>query len=91
MLLTKGKFWDYEEEYRWINYPDTDWSDVPIRFVGQHAYFAPNELTGITVGARMQESDVADILALASQHSPKLPVWRAVEKDTFEFSFDQVG
>lgn len=91
VLLVKGDFWKYEEEFRWIQFPDTDWSDVPISFVGQHAHFNPGELAGITVGARMPTSDIAQIHALAAQHDPKLPVWRALETETFEFDFEQIG
>ncbi len=91
VLLTKGDFWMYEEEYRWIRFPDTDWSDLPISFDGQHAHFHPGVLCGITVGARMPDSDIVEIIELAVRHNPQLPVWRAIEKDTFEFNFEQIG
>lgn len=90
VMLTKGDFWEYEEEYRWIRFPDTDWSDLPISFDGQHAKFAPRELSGITVGARMPESAIAKILRLAATHDSQLPVWRAIENETFEFDFEQI-
>lgn len=91
VLLTKGVFWEYEEEYRWIRFPDTDWSDLPISFKGQHAHFHPGALSGISVGARMPDSDIAEMLELAAHHDPQLPVWRAVERDSFEFNFEQIG
>ncbi len=91
VLLTKGDFWMYEEEYRWIRFPDTDWSGLPISFDGQHAHFHPGALCGITVGARMPDSDIVEIIELAVRHNPQLPVWRAIEKDTFEFNFEQIG
>lgn len=91
VLLTKGDFWEYEDEYRWISFPDTDWSDVPISFDGQHAHFHPGAIAGITVGIRMPDSHIAEILELAALHAPKLSVWRTVEKDTFEFSFERIG
>ena len=34
-LLRKGQFWRYEEEYRLVRYPDTDFSDVGLVFEGQ--------------------------------------------------------
>ena len=84
ITLRKGKFWEYEDEYRFARYPDTDYSDYPIRFDGQHACFRPSELSGITVGTRMPPSDVdAVVLNLAATHNPRLTVWRAFETDSF--------
>lgn len=91
ITLRKGKFWEYEDEYRFARYPDTDYSDFPIRFDGQHAYFQSWELSGITVGARMPTSDVDAVLNLATTHNPRLPVWRALETDSFAFDFGQIG
>lgn len=91
VLLTKGEFWAYEDEYRWILFPDIDWSGLSISFSGQHAKFAPSELSGITVGARMSKSVIANVLRMAAKHDPQLPVWRAVENETFEFDFEQIG
>jgi len=91
VTLRKGKFWAYEEEYRWTRYPDTDYSDLPIRFDGQYAYFPSSLLSGITVGARMPASDVGAVLKLAAAHNPRLPVWRAKETQSFVLEFELIG
>ena len=91
ILLTKGRFWDYEEEFRWFRFPDEDWTGLPIRFDGQFAEVPPTCLSGITVGARMPDADVVEVLNLAKQHQPALPVWRAVEQETFDFEFERIG
>lgn len=90
VTLRKGKFWRYEEEYRWTRYPDTDYSDFPIRFDGQFAYFSPSLISGITVGARMPASDVDAVLQLAATHNPRLLVWRAKETRSFALEFEQI-
>ena len=81
----------YEDEYRFARYPDTDYSDLPNRFDRQHAYFQSSELSGITVGARMPTSDVDLVLNSAATHNPRLPVWRALETDSFAFDFGQIA
>lgn len=91
IALTKGEFWSYEEEYRWLQFPDVDWSDVPIRFKGQHAEILPNELQGMTVGTRMRIAEVREILELAKSRSREIKVWRAIESDTFEFQFEELS
>lgn len=90
LLLRKGQFWSYEDEYRWANYPATDWAGFPIKFEGQHATFSPNELSGITLGARFPAHNRKTIFRIAESHDPQLPVWQAVETATFEFEFERV-
>jgi hypothetical protein len=90
LLLQKGEFWAYEDEYRWANYPTTDWTGIPIEFHGQHARFRPRELSGITLGARISDVNRKKLLRIAESHDPPLPVWVAVETDTFDFNFDRV-
>ena len=51
----------------------------PIQFNGQHAFFDPNELCGLTLGARMRAGEVQELRKLAATHVPNLPVWRAKE------------
>lgn len=89
-VLHKGEFWSYEEEYRLLRLPNTDYSDVPIRFDGQHAYFPSSVLSGITVGVRMSGSEVDDVLKMAARHTPPLRVWRAKEAQGFALAFDEI-
>lgn len=91
LLLQKGEFWSYENEYRWANYPNTNWGGIPIEFRGQRGRFKPRELSGITVGARISDVNRKKLLRLAESHNPSLPVWRAVETDTFDFDFEQIA
>lgn len=89
IALVKGRFWHYEEEYRLIRFPDADFSDVGLQFTDQQfCFFRPYALSGITVGARMPEERVQEVCALASAHVPHIPVWRAVETDTYDFEFE---
>ena len=74
--LTKMRRWQQEREYRLIRYPDVDFSDAYLRFDGQHAYFPPWAISGITVGMSMPVDHVHEVLRLAETHDPPLPVWR---------------
>lgn len=76
---TKALKWEIQDEYRYIRYPDTDFSSLSLGFDGQHAYFPPEALAGITVGPKMPEKDVASIVKMASSHVPVLQVSRPTE------------
>jgi hypothetical protein len=89
--LQKPTFWDYEEEYRWFKLASTDYSDLPIRFKGPYATFHPSNITGLTVGSRMQQHNVKRVLKMAAKHKPVLPVFRAVETDTYAFDFERIA
>jgi hypothetical protein len=39
----------------------------------------------------MTTSDVDAVLNLATTHNPRLPVWRALETDSFPFDFGEIG
>lgn len=88
IIFHKGKFWEYEEEYRWPKFPDTDYSDLPIKFIGEFGHFPPSALSGITVGIRMPDRHVRKVLDLAASHNPRLPVWRALEAHSFALDFE---
>ena len=89
--LRKGRFWHYENEFRFTRYPNRDLSGFPIRFDGQHASFGPNELCGLTLGARMQADEVEEFRKLASMHVPNLPVWRAREsRSDYSLEFESL-
>jgi hypothetical protein len=89
-VLKKGRAWSHEQEYRFFRLPRTDWSPLPIRFDGQFGHFPSGFLSGISVGARMPQADFDVLVKIAHGHSPRLPVWRAVENDTFAFDFELV-
>jgi hypothetical protein len=89
VTLHKGEFWDYEEEYRLVRYPNRRYPQ--LRFDGQHARYMPKLVTGITVGARMKTPEVDAVCELACEHSPKLPVWRAKELKSYRFDFERLN
>lgn len=85
--LRKGEFWDYEDEYRLVRYPTMDFFGTDLQFEGQHARFAARCITGITVGARMPQEEIETICAIAVQHEPVLPVWKAHARESYELDF----
>ena len=91
LLLQKGKFWAYEDEYRFANYPNMDWTGFPIEFRGQRGRFKPRELSGVTVGARILGVNLKKLMRIAEEHNPPLPVWRPLETDTFKFEFERIA
>jgi len=88
VTLIKGEFWRYEQEYRFIRYPNTFFEDIGLRFDGQHAFYLRRLLTGVTLGARMAQPRIDEVLALAAAHNPPVPVWKAIEQRTFKFRFE---
>jgi hypothetical protein len=74
--LTKTRRWAHESEYRWIRYPDVDYTGTGLRFEGRYAYFDPSALSGITVGRRMSPERVTAVLEIAEQHDPPLPIYQ---------------
>lgn len=91
-VLQKGTFWRYEDEFRFLRLPGPgDWHPLPIYFEGQHAHFPAAFLSGITLGARMPPAESQALIRIARNHKPQLPVWRAVETDTFDFAFESVA
>jgi hypothetical protein len=90
ITLTKGDFWKYEQEFRFIRYPGVPFDDVGLRFIGQHAHFSPRLLTGVTVGTRTSSADISVLRDLVKQHGLDLPIWRAVEQRAYEFKFERL-
>jgi hypothetical protein len=90
--LRKGLCWRYEEEFRFIRYPDTQYADVGLDFKGQSARFDPKLVTGVTVGARPRDEYLPSVLTLAKKHTPPVPVWRAnPSKNSYDFHFDRIN
>lgn len=92
--LWKGEFWNYEHEYRLVRFPkpEIDYTNYGLTYAGQRALFHPEWVTGITVGAYMPDSHVAEVLEMADQHKPNpLPVWKAKPTLTYELTFDRIA
>ncbi len=68
--LTKTLQWKHEMEYRFIRYPDTDFTPAQLQFDGQYAYFPRDLIAGVTVGHRMPEQRVQEILGMAGDLFP---------------------
>ena len=79
--LTKSHGWAHEKEYRWIKYPDRDYTGSGLRFYGQHAFFPATSISGITIGRLMPPSDAAAIRRMAESHNPPLRVLEALPVD----------
>jgi hypothetical protein len=77
LVFEKADFWGYEGEYRIIAHKTSDWKH---RF-DEHdrVRFNPEDLSGVTLGMRISDPDREELLALAQEHSPPLPVWQAAE------------
>jgi hypothetical protein len=73
---TKTLKWQHEAEFRWVRYPDLDFSDTGFYFEGRYAHFPAAAITGVTVGTEMPEPDVQEILRMAAAHKPRLSVYR---------------
>lgn len=59
-------------------------SHFGLNLTGQKASFKREWMTGITVGAYMSDIQVQEVLAMANQHHPPLPVWKARAALTYE-------
>ena len=94
ITLTKGNFWEYEDEYRLVRFPkqDVNFDDFGLKFeTPQKALYKTPWITGITVGNRMTDSDVKEVIQMAKDHSPQLPVWKAQPTLTYELTFQQIA
>ena len=74
--LTKTFKWKHEQEYRVVRYPMPFRGINKLHFDGQYAHFPAESLTGITVGLRMRETAIREILEMATRHVPPLDVGR---------------
>jgi hypothetical protein len=89
--------WSYEHEYRMLRF---DWPGMPgretfgrllVEWEGETAMMSPGLVTGITIGARMNNAEREELLAHTSEHHPKLEVWQeSLHKSRYELLRDQI-
>ena len=71
-LLTKSDDWDYEEEWRVIEYQ-----------LGSGIYEIPNDaLTGVILGARISNDHEQEILRWLQHRLPRIPAYRSIPSDS---------
>jgi hypothetical protein len=76
MVLTKAHFWRYEQEYRVIALRD---ADQTVTLQNQFLYFAPSDITGITIGTAMDQSDRLALFSILDRRRQGLQVWECAE------------
>lgn len=74
-LLSKRLAWAYEEEFRCIA-PET-WEPDTLRLQSQFLEFAPAQLLGIILGAKISANDEDEIAAWVTTRESKLTLWKA--------------
>jgi hypothetical protein len=89
MSLVKAEFWHYESEYRILAIPGTDWGH---ELDGRYVSFAPEMLTGITLGMCTTGVDRNILLTWARNRQPLLSVWEAYEdQEKFALKFRRIA
>lgn len=93
VTLWKGDFWSYEDEYRLVRFPNKDvtMDEFGLTFDGQKATYKTPWITGITVGAYMSKPDVEQLLRMASDHKPALPLFQAIPTLTYDLGFNRIA
>jgi len=76
MVLTKAHFWKYEHEYRVIALKA---AEETIALKNQFLHFAPSDITGITIGTAMDESDRRALFSILERRRQTLAVWECEE------------
>ena len=82
MVLTKAHFWKYEHEYRVIALRG---ADQTVGLANQFLHFAPSDITGITIGTAMDETDRLALFSILDRRRQGLEVWECVE-DFYRFA-----
>jgi hypothetical protein len=84
LALTKAHFWSYENEFRVFANRDRR---AAITLYGTFGYFAPSEVTGLTIGMSMKASDRALLREIVDARRQSIPVWECIEdRDCYGFS-----
>jgi hypothetical protein len=87
--LAKHRGWAYEDEFRLLSNPDS--LNGFLRRQGRFATFDSRCLVGLTLGANMPEECQQELIAIASAHTPLIPVWRArIHARRFQLTFEPV-
>jgi hypothetical protein len=85
LVFTKANFWRYENEYRIL--ADYGSESSPIQLRGNFGYFAPSDITGITIGACMSEPDREIVWSILGRRRQALDVWECVaDEQTFSLN-----
>lgn len=79
MVLTKAHFWKYEHEYRVIALRG---ADQTVSLKNQFFHFAPSDITGITIGAAMNETDRVALFEILDRRRQGIEVWECEEDFT---------
>jgi Protein of unknown function (DUF2971) len=88
--LTKHIGWRYEDEFRLLSAPGE--SQGFQQWTGRLASFGGGVITGLTLGANMPEDSQHDLIEIARNHTPRIPVWRAaIHADKFRMLFEAVS
>jgi len=91
-LLTKAKFWEYEQEYRLVSsrMANEDW-DLGLSWDAEQkvAQFNPDAITGLTLGVRISPEARARIVSFCRAHRPALQLEQAKLRDgRYELAFE---
>ncbi len=74
-----------------ITIPDVGFAGYKFRCEGQYGPFRAGALAGITLGARMPQANIDELVKIATQHAPVLPVWRERETEPEKFDFERIA
>jgi len=74
-LLSKRESWAYEQEFRCIA-PEL-WEPDTLRLDGRFLRFAPAQLLGVILGAKISQDDEAEVAAWAAKREAVLTFWKA--------------
>ncbi len=80
MALTKADFWRYEREYRVI--VPMGRPGHPITLRDNFYYFAPSDITGVTVGLRMSVADRRKLARILAERRQAVEVFECIEDRT---------
>ena len=86
-ILTKAKFWKYEEEYRIVSLEPNQPNTLPVK---NNVYCFPEELLiGVIFGCNMIESDRNWIIKLLKKRLGQIQLMEA-KKNKYNYSLDIV-
>jgi hypothetical protein len=89
--LRKGNAWRHEGEYRILTH-DHDARRFDLKWVSTNtAVFSRGAITGITVGCRMSDAAIQQVIAAARAARPPVPTFRAVaDRKRFKLTFKAI-
>jgi hypothetical protein len=76
-LRTKSALWAYEHEYRMFRALDGDAYALGVPWQGCVAAAEPRSVVKITLGARMPNRIVRDVVEWIQSNTPHVEIWRA--------------